>query len=156
MIGRAKGTFLTLTRFFVAGLFLSVSGGYASVNIDLSNMSDRPAVLKSFARNYSHLFVTTDMEFDPSEEHKLDILIQYDSFVKYCEQLKGKGGFREGTQDFIELTVGDDDFVVSWDEQLRVFLTKAHAEAYDINIEPMPTGDPSQKKYKLTLTKKPA
>lgn len=156
MISIVKGTLLTLTRFLVGLVFLSASGGYASVNIDLSNRSDRPAVLKSFARNYSHLSVTTDMEFDPDENQNFRILIQYDNFVRYCDKLRGKGGFKEESRDFIEFTVGDDDFIVSWDEQLRVFLTKAHADSYDISVELVPTDDPSQKKYKLTLVRKPA
>lgn len=155
MVKMHKGTFLNLTTFLVGGLFLSVSVGYASVDLDLSNKSDRPVVLKGFSRNYSDLSVTTDMEFDPDEDHKFRILIQYDRFVQYCEKFRGNGGVKQEAQDFVELTVGGDDFIVSWDERLVVFLKKAHADLYDINIELIPTDDFSKKKYKLTLTNKP-
>ncbi len=153
-----KNTFLNFMRFFVSGMFLSISEGYACVDLDISNQTDKPAVLKSFSRNYSDVMVTSDMEFDPAEELTLDILIQYDRLIQYWKELRKMGiiGFSEDKKDYMEFTVGEDDFIVSWDQHSVASLRATHADSYDARLEFISEeqDNPTKKRYKLTLTKK--
>jgi len=153
-----KNTFLNFIKFFVSGVFLSISEGHACVDLDISNQTDKPAVLKSFSRNYSDLMVTSDMEFDPAEELTLDILIQYDRLIQYWKELRKMGiiGFSEDKKDYMEFTVGEDDFIVSWDQHSVASLRATHADSYDARLDFISEvrDNPTKKRYKLTLTKK--
>lgn len=152
----SKVIFLNFFRFSAVGVFLLVTGGYACVDLDIVNQADKPAILKGFSRNYSDLLVTSDMELDPTEQMTLHIFIEYDRFIRYSDELRGKGIVRSGEakKDHMEFTIGDDDFVLSWDYQPVASLTLTHADLYSARLELISGGeaDASRKKYRLTLT----
>lgn len=153
-------TFPSFIKLLVGGFFLSTSGGHACVDLDLVNGTDKPAVLRSFSQNYSDLPVTSGMEFDPADEQVLEILIQYDRLVRYWQELREKGivGFSEDKKDFIEITIGGDDFVIFWDQDLGAFLKKNRSDLYDADLDLIPNEEPSphlKRRYKITFTKKP-
>ena len=130
------------------------------MDLDISNQTDKPAVLKSFSRNYSDVIVTSDMEFDPTEEMTLDILIQYDRLIQYWKELRGRGiiGFSEDKKDYMEFTVGEDNFIVSWDQYSVASLRAAHSDSYDARLDLISEeqNNPSKKRYKFTLINKVA
>lgn len=149
-------TFLNFIKLLVVGVFLPTSGVYACVDLDLFNGTDKPAVIKSFSRNYSDLMITSDMAIDPTEKLDLEIFIQYKDLFKYQETLKAKGStvFSDGKQDYMEFAIGDDDFVIFWDPNLNAFLKKNHNDTYDVVLESLSTDNPSKKMYKVLLNKK--
>jgi hypothetical protein len=149
-------SFLGYIKIAVGSIFLLASNAYACVTIDFDNRTDELAVLKNFSKHYSNLEVTKDMEIDRDGE--LEIFINYPDFFKYFDGLRRKGvtRFGEEDKDFIEFTIGEDVFIVRWNENLSASLTKTHSDTYDIKLEDTTdrkTGS-AAKKYKLVLTKR--
>lgn len=148
-----KKSFLNYIKLSIVGVFLLTSDAFSCVNFEFDNKAGEPAVLRKFAKNYSSFTATSDMEFDPDD--KLQIFIQYQDLFKYWGTLREKGimGFSEAEKDFIEFSVGDDAFVVYWDDKLSVSLRKTQSDTYDAKLETLPDV-PTDKKYKIVITRK--
>lgn len=155
---RTKNASLSFIKFFACATFLATSGLHACINFDFDNQTDKPAIIKDFSRHYSLMCLTTDMEIDSHEEFNLEIGILYQDLFKYWDSLKKNGvsGFGEKEEDFIKLTIGEDEFVLHWNQDLGVSVTKNHEVIYDAKIEPVVNANdsPLEKRYKLTLIAK--